>query len=287
MGEPTRILCVDGDAGILDSLGKLLRRRARVPRRPLRRGRDNRPFGDGSGARRLGRASGCLREGTEFLAEVRRLRRRRSASGCTAKRTRRRPRWTTGSSTNRSPCRSTGRRCGHRGERTGTVPPRGGPAGKGGGCSPLRRPGGGAPGPVHPGALRPGGGRRPEDRLGPRAARRGEGRAAMRRVAHDCGKIGVPEAILNHPGKLSPEQFAVVKRHPRWGAEVAGTRDSRTGSSTSFSTTTSGRRGRLPLEGMREGNPLAARIVAVADVFDATTADRPYARGYDGRRRCA
>jgi len=99
---------------------------------------------------------------------------------------------------------------------------------------------------------------------------------------HDCGKIGVPEEILNHPGKLLPEQFAVVRNHPVWGAEVA-------------------RLARLPDEvvdillrhherfdgrgypaGMKgQEIPLAARIVTVADVFDAVTMDRPYARGYD------
>lgn len=99
---------------------------------------------------------------------------------------------------------------------------------------------------------------------------------------HDCGKIGVPEAILNFPGKLSAAEFEVVKRHPALGAEIA-------------------RQANLPGEvvnillchherfdgrGYPAGAkgteiPLEARIVAVADVFDAATADRPYARGYD------
>ena len=99
---------------------------------------------------------------------------------------------------------------------------------------------------------------------------------------HDCGKIGVPEAILNFPGKLSEEEFTVVKKHPGWGAEV-------------------GRQANLPEEiiniilyhherydgrGYPTGAkgkeiPLEARIVAVADVFDAMSTDRPYATGYD------
>jgi putative two-component system response regulator len=99
---------------------------------------------------------------------------------------------------------------------------------------------------------------------------------------HDCGKIGVPEAILNCPGKLSAEDFEVVKKHPEWGAEV-------------------GRQANLPEEvinillyhherfdgrGYPTGAkgteiPLEARIVAVADVFDAMSSDRPYAKGYD------
>jgi len=99
---------------------------------------------------------------------------------------------------------------------------------------------------------------------------------------HDCGKIGVPEAILNFPGKLSEEDFSVVRKHPGWGAEV-------------------GRQANLPEEviniilyhherfdgrGYPTGAkgkeiPLEARIVAVADVFDAMSTDRPYATGYD------
>ena len=99
---------------------------------------------------------------------------------------------------------------------------------------------------------------------------------------HDCGKIGVPETILNCPGKLSAADFEVVKKHPVWGAEV-------------------GRQANLPEEvinillyhherfdgrGYPTGAkgteiPIEARIVAAADVFDAMSTDRPYAKGYD------
>jgi putative nucleotidyltransferase with HDIG domain len=99
---------------------------------------------------------------------------------------------------------------------------------------------------------------------------------------HDCGKIGVPEAILNFPGKLSAAEFDVVKKHPGWGADV-------------------GRQANLPGEVINiilhhherfdgrgyptgaKGSeiPLEARIVAVADVFDAMSTDRPYAKGYE------
>jgi putative nucleotidyltransferase with HDIG domain len=94
---------------------------------------------------------------------------------------------------------------------------------------------------------------------------------------HDCGKIGVPEVILNFPGPLTTEEFAVIKKHPAWGSEVA-------------------RQARLPKRvlhvihyhherfdgngypaGLRgEDIPLEARIVAVADVCDALLSDRPY-----------
>ena len=99
---------------------------------------------------------------------------------------------------------------------------------------------------------------------------------------HDCGKIGVPEAILNYPGSLSTEEFEVVKKHPGWGADI-------------------GRQANLPEEvidiilhhheqfdgrgyptgAKGTGIPLGARIVAVADIFDAMSSDRPYAKGYE------
>jgi putative nucleotidyltransferase with HDIG domain len=98
---------------------------------------------------------------------------------------------------------------------------------------------------------------------------------------HDCGKIGVPEEILNHPGKLSPAQFAVVRNHPAWGAEMARlallspeVADILLHHHERFD-------GRGYPAGARGREiPLGARIVAVADVFDAVTTDRPYARGY-------
>ena len=112
----------------------------------------------------------------------------------------------------------------------------------------------------------------------------GEAKAGLRCGAwlHDCGKIGVPEAILNHPGKLTPEQYAVVKRHPRWGAEVG--RDA--GLPGGVVDILLHHHERFDGKGYPSGAggqeiPLAARIVAVADAFDAVSADRPYARGYD------
>jgi putative nucleotidyltransferase with HDIG domain len=99
---------------------------------------------------------------------------------------------------------------------------------------------------------------------------------------HDCGKIGVPEGILNHPGKLSEEQYGIVKRHARWGAEVArdaglpgGVVDILLHHHERFD-------GRgYPSGASGDQIPVAARIVSVADAFDAATADRPYSRGHD------
>jgi HD-GYP domain-containing protein (c-di-GMP phosphodiesterase class II) len=99
---------------------------------------------------------------------------------------------------------------------------------------------------------------------------------------HDCGKIGVPETILNHPGKLSPEQFAIVRNHPVWGAEVARLAWLR----PEVADILLHHHERFDGHGYPAGAkgreiPLGARIVGVADVFDAVSTDRPYAMGYD------
>lgn len=99
---------------------------------------------------------------------------------------------------------------------------------------------------------------------------------------HDCGKIGIPESILNHPGKLSPEQFAVVRNHPAWGAEMARLAGLAPGVAEILLHHHERFDGRgYPAGTQGQEIPLAARIVAVADVFDAVSTDRPYARGYD------
>jgi len=99
---------------------------------------------------------------------------------------------------------------------------------------------------------------------------------------HDCGKIGVPESILNHPGKLSAADFEVVKKHPGWGAEVGR----QANLSEEVINIILYHHERFDGRGYPTGAkgteiPLEARIVAVADVFDAMSTDRPYAKGYD------
>ncbi|MBI5213257.1 MAG: HD domain-containing protein [Nitrospirae bacterium] len=94
---------------------------------------------------------------------------------------------------------------------------------------------------------------------------------------HDCGKIGVPESVLNRKGPLSEEQMGIVKNHSAWGANVARLaqlpeavlniilyhheRYDGTG---------------YPLGLKGADIPLEARIVSVADTYDALTSDRPY-----------
>jgi putative two-component system response regulator len=102
----------------------------------------------------------------------------------------------------------------------------------------------------------------------------------LRRAAplHDVGKIGVPDAILLKLGKLTADEFEVVKTHTAIGARIlSGSRFPilRLAEEIAFSHHErwdgSGYAG-IP----RESIPLAGRIVAVADVFDALIQQRPY-----------
>jgi putative two-component system response regulator len=96
---------------------------------------------------------------------------------------------------------------------------------------------------------------------------------------HDTGKIGIPDAILRKPGKLSPDEWAVMQAHTRIGFEILSSSDAPV-----FRLAAEIARyhhekwdGSGYLEGLA-GNaiPTSARIVAVADVFDACTMKRPY-----------
>jgi putative nucleotidyltransferase with HDIG domain len=94
---------------------------------------------------------------------------------------------------------------------------------------------------------------------------------------HDCGKIGVPEAILNKPGKLSPEQFEIVKKHSCWGAEVtrkAMLHETVINIALHHHEKYDGQGYPHGLAGDRI--PVEARIVSIADAYDAITSDRPY-----------
>ncbi len=96
-------------------------------------------------------------------------------------------------------------------------------------------------------------------------------------MLHDCGKIGVPEATLNFPGKLDSNQMKVIRQHPDWGGEVAraaGMHQITVNIILYHHEHYDGQGYPTGLSG--DAIPLEARIVAVADVYDALASDRPY-----------
>ena len=101
---------------------------------------------------------------------------------------------------------------------------------------------------------------------------------------HDVGKIGIPDAILLKPAKLTPEEFAVMKTHPEIGHRLLTGLDSEfTQVAASIALTHHERFDGTgyPAGLAGEDIPLEGRIVAIADVFDALTTDRPYKRAWD------
>jgi putative two-component system response regulator len=101
------------------------------------------------------------------------------------------------------------------------------------------------------------------------------GRAAL---LHDVGKIGVPDNLLLKPGKLTPEEFEVIKKHTDIGGGIlSGSRFRLLQVAEEIARTHHEKwdgSGYMGLQG--EEIPLAGRIVAVADVFDALISERPY-----------
>lgn len=96
---------------------------------------------------------------------------------------------------------------------------------------------------------------------------------------HDIGKIGIPDAVLLKRGSLTDEEFAVMRRHPLIGYEIL--RDSRSRFVQMGALIALRHHERWDGSGYPDGLkgdaiPLPARIVAVADVFDALTSVRPY-----------
>jgi len=96
---------------------------------------------------------------------------------------------------------------------------------------------------------------------------------------HDIGKIGIPDHILLKPGKLTDEEFDIVKMHATIGAKILSNSNAKIimlAEQIALS-----HHERWDSQGYPNGRsgkdiPLAGRIVAVADVFDALTSKRPY-----------
>jgi len=96
---------------------------------------------------------------------------------------------------------------------------------------------------------------------------------------HDIGKIGIPDHILLKPGRHTPEEQIIMRRHPLIGHEILAGSPSRylqMGAIIALSHHEKFDGSGYPNGLAGEAIPLTARIVAVADVFDALTSVRPY-----------
>jgi HD-GYP domain-containing protein (c-di-GMP phosphodiesterase class II) len=99
-------------------------------------------------------------------------------------------------------------------------------------------------------------------------------------LLHDVGKIGIPDHVLLKPGKLTDEEFAIIKQHPEIGARIVESlpqlRDLLPGILHHHESVD----GAGYPHGLKGSEiPLQARIMAVADTYDAMTSHRPYRPG--------
>ncbi len=100
---------------------------------------------------------------------------------------------------------------------------------------------------------------------------------------HDIGKIGIPDSILLKPGKLTNSEFEVMKQHPKIGAQIIGDDSSPLLSMARDIALYHHEKwdgSGYPHKLKGDDIPVSARIVAIADVFDALTSERPYKKAW-------
>jgi response regulator RpfG family c-di-GMP phosphodiesterase len=96
-------------------------------------------------------------------------------------------------------------------------------------------------------------------------------------IVHDLGKLRIPDSILINPGRLSDDEWSTMKRHPEWGAEIIGENPFyRVAREVALNHHERWDGSGYPSGKQGEEIPLSARIVSVADVYDALTSARPY-----------
>ena len=99
-------------------------------------------------------------------------------------------------------------------------------------------------------------------------------------LLHDIGKIGVPDAVLNKPGRLTDEEFKIIQSHTTVGDTIL----KQSGSLTNAALVARHHHERYDVHGYPvglkgESIPLHARLVAIADAYDAMRSDRIYRKG--------
>ncbi len=104
---------------------------------------------------------------------------------------------------------------------------------------------------------------------------------------HDIGKIGIPDRVLLKPGKLDPQEWEIMKKHAEYGADILGEHDSPLLNLAREVAITHHEKwdGSGYPNGLKGTEiPLSGRIVAIADVFDALTSERPYKKAWTEER---
>lgn len=104
---------------------------------------------------------------------------------------------------------------------------------------------------------------------------------------HDIGKVGITDNILLKPGRLTPEEFEVMKQHAMYGYDIL--QGSKSKVLQEGAEIARGHHEKYDGSGYPAGLagdhiPVFSRIVAVADVFDALTSERPYKKAWSLER---
>ncbi|HPJ89363.1 MAG TPA: HD domain-containing protein [Thermotogota bacterium] len=99
-------------------------------------------------------------------------------------------------------------------------------------------------------------------------------------LVHDIGKILIPKEILNKPDKLNPDEYAIIRKHPEYGAKVLSEAEE----ISEVANIVKYHHERWDGTGYPDGFagqaiPLESRIISVADTYDAMISDRPYRKG--------
>lgn len=99
-------------------------------------------------------------------------------------------------------------------------------------------------------------------------------------LLHDIGKVGIPDAILRKPGKLEPDEYALMKKHPEYGWAVLRMLPGFERAALDILHHHESFDGSGYPAGLKANEvPIVSRIVSVIDAFDAMVSSRPYRKG--------